>query len=294
FGLKAARWLGLATRRADALLDLRERVLFVQLGGAAGTLASVGDEGERVTRYLAEELGLAVPDLPWHAERDRVAEIAAALGVVAGSMSKIAGDVLLLAQTEVGEVAEATAPGKGGSSAMPQKRNPVDATLGAAAARLAIGQVPVVLSAMSQEHERGAGGWQAEWSSVPDLFRFTAGSVKHVRATIAGLQVDPARMRANLNQQEGLPLAESLTMALARVLGRPEAYRLVQEAVREADQSGVAFHEAVLHHGQLRAALSEEEIERALDPASYLGSAELFVERALAGYRVLQARVTSS
>ncbi|HEV8194477.1 MAG TPA: 3-carboxy-cis,cis-muconate cycloisomerase, partial [Ktedonobacterales bacterium] len=175
FGLKAARWLALITRQRARLWEVRTRVSVVQLGGAAGTLAALGVAGPRVTEMLAEKLGLAVPDLPWHAERDRVAEVAAALGVVAGSMAKIAGDVVLLAQTEVNEVAEGAAPGKGVSSAMPQKRNPVDATLARASARLALGVVPVLLAAMEQEHERSAGSWQAEWEALPALFGYTSG-----------------------------------------------------------------------------------------------------------------------
>jgi 3-carboxy-cis,cis-muconate cycloisomerase len=175
FGLKAARWLALATRQAERLGELCERVSVVQLGGAAGTLAALGGAGPRVTELLAEELGLAAPELPWHAERDRVAEVAAELGVVAGAMAKLAGDVVLLAQTEVGEVAEAPAEGKGGSSALPQKRNPVDAVAARAAARLALGVVPVLLGAMAQEHERAAGAWQAEWAALPDLFGYTSG-----------------------------------------------------------------------------------------------------------------------
>src|SRR6266699_1823860 len=171
FGLKAARWLALAVRQVRELREHRDRALVVQLGGAAGTLASLGSNGLRVVELLSAELGLAAPDLPWHTERDRIAGIAGTLGIVAGAMAKIAGDVVLLAQTEVGEASEGAAPGKGGSSAMPQKHNPVDATFAIASARLAIGVVPVILSAMAQEHERAVGGWQAEWEAVPALFR---------------------------------------------------------------------------------------------------------------------------
>src|SRR5581483_7957223 len=181
FGLKAARWLALLMRQVQALREQRAGTLAVQLGGAAGTLASLGEKGLQVVELLAEELALPQPELPWHTERDRIAEIASTLGIVAGALAKIAGDLVLLAQTEVGEVTEASAPGKGGSSAMPQKRNPVDATGAIAAARLAIGVVPVILSAMTQEHERAAGGWQAEWAAIPDLFRFTAHAVERVR-----------------------------------------------------------------------------------------------------------------
>lgn len=289
FGLKAARWLGMVTRQVARLRELRRRVLVVQFGGAAGTLASLGDAGPRVADLLAEDLGLAVPDLPWHAERDRVAEVAAALGVVAGAMAKVATDLVLLAQTELGEVAEGAAPGKGGSSAMPQKRNPVDATFALAAARLAIGQVPVVLGGMAQEHERAVGGWQAEWEAVPNLFLATASSVERVREALAGLEVHAERMREHVDQGGGLILSEALAMALAPTVGRPEAYRLVQGAVTRAREGGTSLREAAKADEQIRAVLTPEEIASALDPANYLGSTDTFIDRALAGFKEARA-----
>jgi 3-carboxy-cis,cis-muconate cycloisomerase len=290
FGLKAARWLALATRQVEALQERREKALAVQLGGAAGTLASLGEKGLQVVELLAAELNLPAPDLPWHTERDRVADIAATLGVVAGAMAKIAGDVALLAQTEVGEVSEGAAPGKGGSSAMPQKRNPVDATGALASARLAIGVVPVILSAMQQEHERAAGGWQAEWAAIPNLFCYTSGAVASVRGSVSGLEVDEARMKANLDASGGLIMSESLTMTLARKAGRPEAFRIVQSIVKRITGSGKTLRQAALEDGEVRAVLSPEEIDAALDPTRYLGSADAFIDRALAAY----AKVRSS
>jgi 3-carboxy-cis,cis-muconate cycloisomerase len=286
FGLKAARWLGLVTRQTRALREQR-RALALQCGGAAGTLAALGDQGLQVAALLAEELALALPDLPWHAERDRVANVAAALGVTVGAMAKIAQDVTLLAQSEVGEVAEASAPGKGGSSAMPQKRNPVDATLALAAARLALGQVPLLMAAMVQEHERAAGAWQAEWAALPALFRYAAGAVSHVERCVAGLEIDVQRMTANLAQSGGVLMAEALTMALAPHLGRPEAQRVGQEVCARAVKRGQPLQQAVLDDERVSAILSPEAIERALDPSGYLGSADALIDRALEGYRVL-------
>ena len=285
FGLKAARWLALTVRQVQALRDRRERALAVQLGGAAGTLAAFGENGLQVVELLAKDLGLLAPDLPWHTERDRVAEIAASLGVASGAMEKIARDVILLAQTEVGEVSEGDAPGKGGSSAMPQKHNPVEATSAIASARLAIGVVPVILSAMGQEHERAAGGWQAEWAALPDLFRYTAGAVASVRGTLSGLQIDPARMKANLDLTGGLIMAESLTMTLAPRLGRSDAQRLVKATCEEAVRSGVNLRQTALADAQIRAILSPAEIEQATNPSAYLGSTDTFINRALAAYR---------
>ncbi len=290
FGLKAARWLALATRQVEALRERREQALAVQLGGAAGTLASLGEKGLQVVELLAAELKLPAPDLPWHTERDRVAHIAATLGIISGAMAKIAGDVALLAQTEVGEVSEGAAPGKGGSSAMPQKHNPVDATGAIAAARLAIGEVPVILSAMQQEHERAVGGWQAEWAAIPNLFCYTASTVEHVQGAVSGLEVDETRMKANLDASGGLLLSESLSMALAHKVGRPEAFRIVQSIGKQSSGSGKTLRQVALEDDEVRTALSPEEIEAALDPARYLGSTNAFIDRALATY----ARVSSA
>lgn len=290
FGLKAARWLALVTRQVESLRERREKALAVQLGGAAGTLASLGEKGLQVVELLAAQLRLPAPDLPWHTERDRVAEIASTLGVVSGAMAKVAGDVALLAQTEVGEVSEGAAPGKGGSSAMPQKRNPVDAIGAIAAARLAIGVVPVILSAMPQEHERAVGGWQAEWAANPSLFCYTASAVEHVRGALSGLEVDEARMKANLDASGGLLMSESLTMMLARKVGRPEAFRIVQSIGKQISGSGKTLRQAALEDGDVRSVLSPEDIGNALDPAQYLGSADVFIDSALTAY----SRVRSS
>jgi 3-carboxy-cis,cis-muconate cycloisomerase len=294
FGLKAARWLAMATRQVAHLRALRPRVLVVQLGGAAGTLASLGPDGPALAELLAEELALGAPELPWHAERDRVGELAAALGVVAGGAAKIAADLVSLAQTELGEVAEAAAEGKGGSSALPQKRNPVDATLAVAAARLALGQVPVLLGAMAQEHERAAGAWQAEWAALPDLFRFTAGAVAGVRRALEGLEVDPERMRRNLDASGGLILAESLQTALARAVGRPEAQRIARELSDRARREGADLKAVALADRRVGALLTPAQVGRALDPTAYLGAADAFVDRALAAHRRVLGHVTAS
>lgn len=295
FGLKAARWLALVTRQARRLVELRARVAVVELGGAAGTLAALGAAGPRVTELLAAELGLAVPDLPWHAERDRVAELAAGLGVIAGAMAKIAGDLVLLAQSEVGEVVAGDGDGgKGGSSAMPQKRNPTDATMARAAARLAIGVVPVALGAMDQEHERAAGGWQAEWAALPAIFGYTAAAVERVRSALAGLEVDAERMRAGLDASGGQIMAEALTMALATRIGRDAAFAIVRDLSAQAASEGRHLRDAALADERIRAALTPDEIAHAFDPAVYLGSADSFVDRALTGFAALHSEHTAA
>lgn len=286
FGLKAARWLALTTRRLRVLLELREE-LVVQLGGAAGTLASLGDRGPQVAEYLAEELHLGVPELPWHTERDRVADIATALGTVAGAMAKIANDVVLLMQTEVGEASEGASAARGTSSAMPQKKNPVLASSAIASARLAIGSVPVVLSAMMQEHERAAGGWQAEWIAIPDLFRFVAGATARVRTIAENIEIDADRMRVNLDSSGGQIMAEALVMALAPRVGRPEAYELVASACERAAEGGGDLRSVVAGDERISGVLAPDAIERAFDPNAYLGSTQVFIRRALDGFRAV-------
>ena len=231
FGLKAAGWL-------DSVLTARERLgsisLAVQLGGAAGTLASLGDGGERVVGLLAKRLDLEEPVLPWHTHRLRIADLGASLALTAGTLEKIALDVLLLSQTEVGEVAEPLGGGRGGSSSMPHKRNPVGSVLTIACARRVRGDAGVLLESMPQEHERAAGALQSEWGPLSDALALTGGAASAMRESLEGLEVRPDRMRENLEL--------------------------------------------------LRAELSEDEIDRALDPAGYLSSVSVFVDRALSRY----------
>jgi 3-carboxy-cis,cis-muconate cycloisomerase len=285
FGLRAARWLALVTRQIQKLRAVRSEALALQFGGAAGTLASLGADGARVAELLAEELHLPAPDLPWHGERDRVAEVAAALGILAGAMGKIAQDVLLLSQTEVGEVSEGAAPGKGGSSTLPHKRNPVDSVGAAAAARLAQSLVPVILGSMIQEHERAVGGWQAEWAALPEIFRYTSAAVEKIRLTLAALEVHPERMRANLDLTRGLLMAESLSMVLAKQLGKQAAYQVVKEASQQAVRQGDDLESVARADARISGALSSDEIAAALDPGSYLGATDQFIDRALAAFR---------
>lgn len=286
FGLKAARWLAMITRGVVRLRAVRDGAVTVQLGGAAGTLASLAGHAEQVAANLAEELGLALPDLPWHAERDRIGEIAAAVGIVAGSMAKIASDLVLLSQTEVGEV---STTGAGRSSAMPHKRNPVQATQALAASRLAIGAAATLLGGMGHEHERAVGALQAEWQALPDLFRFTAGTAEWVVVALEHLEIHPERMRANLEQTGGLPMAEALTYALAAELGRSEAFVVVGAVVERAAASGISLREAASADERIRAVMSLERLDLALDPMSYLGTADAFIDHALDGHRRLRA-----
>jgi 3-carboxy-cis,cis-muconate cycloisomerase len=281
FGLKAALWLALAGRRLHALRRQRDEALLLQFGGAAGTLAVLGDRGMAVAEALAGELGLRLPDLPWHAERDRLATLVSTLGITAGSMAKIAQDVVLLSQTEVAEVRESHGPGAGGSSAMPHKQNPVRTTLALAAARLAVAQVPVALAAMAAEHERSAGGWQSEWAALPQVFLYAGGAAAHVADALEHLRVDAARMRANLSAGGDLVFAESLAAALAPAVGRTVAQGLVRDVTRSAATDGRSLRQAAGEEPRIAAAVTAADLDRIFDPESAWGSAQAFIDRAL-------------
>ena len=281
FGLKAAGWLVALDEATARLEEIRRTRLAVQLGGAAGTLASLGNAGTEVLAGLASELGLAEPVLPWHTLRTRVADLAAALGAAGGVAGKVARDVVLLAQTEVAEVREGGPVGRGGSSTLPHKRNPVAAVAALACAEQAPGLVATLLAAMVQEHERAAGSWHAEWRPFTDLLRATGSAAAWLRDCLEHLEVDTDRMRRNLDLTGGLLLAERVTTALAPSLGRLEARELVQRATAEAVDSQRPFAEVLYHQPKVSDLLDQEEIGRLLDPAGYLGSAEAFIDRAL-------------
>jgi 3-carboxy-cis,cis-muconate cycloisomerase len=290
FGLKAAHWLELASRSIERLRRVRDECLILQFGGAAGTLASLGPDGLRVSELLAEELGLPGAELPWHTDRDRIVETICAVGVAAGAMSKIATDTVLLMQSEVGEVRESGAEGKGGSSTMPQKRNPVDGPAVLASTRLAIGAVTVVLSGMAQEHERSVGAWQAEWRAVPDVFCFTAGAVRHAEALVRGMEVDARAMLRNLESSRGRLLAESLSMKLAAHLGRHEAHEIVAGASARSLREDRDLAEVAAEEARIASVLDRKEIREALDPTSYLGATDTFIDRALKRYEGVSGR----
>jgi 3-carboxy-cis,cis-muconate cycloisomerase len=235
-----------------------------------------------VAEALAHELGLGVPDLPWHVARDSVAEIVALLGLVCGSLSKFALDVSLLMQTEVAEVFEPHAPGRGGSSTMPQKRNPVAAEYIIAAARGVHALVPLMLTAMAQDHERATGPWQSEALALPQCFFLCAGAMAHALAIASGMTIDAARMRRNLDLGGGLIMAEAVSTGLAPVMGRAAAHHALQRVSDRAIAEGKTLAQALRDDAEVRAHLSDEQIDRLTDPAAYLGSAGAFVDRVVA------------
>ena len=269
FGLKAAGWMTALDAAAVSLRD-EDGALAAQLGGAAGTLAALGADGPAVAAAFARRLGLQAPVLPWHTDRTRLATLAGALGVAAGACGKAGLDVVLLAQTEVGEAHEA-GEGRGGSSTMPHKRNPVAAVAAVAAARRAPGLVATMLACMGHEHERAAGAWQAEWATLPALLDVAAEAARAIGESLGRLVVDPARMRANLALLGDLPLAEAAVTQLTPALGRAAAHTLVGDACRRAADDGTSLAEALRGAGH----------EVDLAPEHYLGSAPALVDAAL-------------
>jgi 3-carboxy-cis,cis-muconate cycloisomerase len=282
FGLKAAGYAAALARSRDSLTGLRREALVLQFGGASGTLAALGDKGLDVSKRLAAALGLPLPDAPWHGHRDRLAEIAAALAILAGTCGKIARDIALLMQPEVGEVFEPAAPGRGGSSTMPQKRNPVASVAALAAATMAPGLAATILAAQVGEHERAAGAWQAEWPTFPALLLVTSGALSSVVDIAEGLEVDAERMRANLDITNGLIMAEAVTFALARTLGKQDAHHLIAEASKQALAGKRHLKDVLAEDKRVAALLTPDDIEKLFDPLAYQGVAQAFIDRLLA------------
>jgi 3-carboxy-cis,cis-muconate cycloisomerase len=290
FGLVAAGWLTAIDDARRELDRFRSTRLAVQYGGAAGTLASLGTSGPAVAALLADELGLAEPVLPWHTDRLRIVQLAAALAGVCAALGKVARDVTLLAQTEVAEIAEGgDDPRRGGSSAMPHKRNPVASVLVLGCARRSPGLLATLAAAAEQELQRAAGAWHAEWETLSDLLRLTGSAASWSVALLDGLLVDAARMRANLAASGGLPMAEHVAAELAPAVGRLAAHDMVAVAADRAGRTGAGLLAALQADPDVAAALrsagiGEAELAAAVDPAGYLGASAEFVRRALAAH----------
>ena len=286
-GLKCAVWTQPLIAHVQRLDALRPRVELVSFAGAAGTLASLGDQGIAVMEGLAAELGLGAPAAPWHVSRDGLAETVAFLGLVCGSLAKLATDVILLAQTEVGELAEPYVAGRGSSSTMPQKRNPIASEYILAAARTVHALVPVMFGAMAADHERATGPWQAELLALPQCFVLTHGALQHAGAIAEGMVIDAARMRRNLDLTGGLIVAEAVMMGLAPHIGRGEAHHVVKHACDAALAETIPLADALAREPAVASRLDRAGIERLTDPGHYLGSADGFIDRVLAAARTL-------
>lgn len=282
FGYKCAVLLAGFQRHLQRLRELRPRVLVGEFGGATGTLASLGADGLRVQAALMAELGLGQPEIAWHTMRDRIAEVGCFLGLVTGTLGKISMDVKLLMQTEVEEVYEPFAEGRGSSSTMPQKRNPISSLYIHANAAVVRQHVAALLDAMVEDHERSTGPWEIEWIVVPEIFCLSAGALAQARTMVAGLQVDPVRMRANLDLTKGLVVSEAVMMGLGPALGRQRAHDLVYDVCRAVIGGKGSFLDLLAEHPEIRPYLGREALAAMLDPANYCGLAGEMVDRVLA------------
>jgi 3-carboxy-cis,cis-muconate cycloisomerase len=289
-GAKIAGWLGSITRHRQRLKELKPRLLCLQFGGASGSLAALGEMAFPIAESLARELKLNLPDQPWHTQRDRLVEFAGFLGLIAGSLGKIGRDISLMMQTEAAEVFEPAAAGKGGSSTMPHKRNPVGAAVMIGAATRAPGLVATMLSAMPQEHERSLGLWHAEWETLPELCCVVSGSLQQALAVIPGLEVDAQRMLQNLDLTHGLVLAEAVSIALAQRMGRDAAHHLIERCCRRAVEQGKHLREVLGAEPEVTAQLSSQALDNLLNPTHYLGQSKRWVKRAVADHQAFNLR----
>lgn len=293
FGYKCATWLSAIDRHRVRLQQLKPRLLVVQFSGAAGTLASLGQAGLATQAGLAAELGLAVPDITWHTIRDAFAETTGLLALIAGSIGKIGYDCMLLMQTEIGEVLEPFVAGRGASSTMPQKRNPIASELMVAAAKIVREAHALLLDALVQDHERATGPWHVEWHALPTAFIAASGGLRAARETLQGLEVRPAAMARNLGITHGLIVAEAVMMGLAPRLGRQHAHEIVYGCCRRALDGEISFTAALLAEPAVAAIFPRHAIEMLTDPANYLGAAPAMT-RLLLDRRLRDAADTDS
>jgi 3-carboxy-cis,cis-muconate cycloisomerase len=282
FGLKLAEYAAALQRSRVRLQRLRREALVLQFGGAAGTLAALGDRGLPVAERLAQELELPLPEAPWHTHRDRIAEAASVFAILAGSCGKIARDVQLMMQTDVAEAFEPSGEGRGGSSTMPHKRNPVAAATALAAAIMAPNLAATMFAAQVGDHERSAGPWHAEWPTLPSLLLVTSGALAAIADIAEGLEVDTARMRINLDATHGLIMAEAVAMALAEKIGKSEAHHLVEAASKKAVAGKEDLREVLTGDSKVTAHLSAERLAKLFEPMAYQGVSQALIDRLLA------------
>jgi 3-carboxy-cis,cis-muconate cycloisomerase len=281
FGYITAGWLDAFLQHRQRLEDQLQHSLVLQFGGAAGTLAALGDRGPQIAKLLAEELLLPLPRIPWHAQRERIAATATTLGLLSGTMAKIARDLSLYMQTEVGELSEPPSTGRGGSSSMPHKQNPVASAAVLASASRVPALVSTVLAGMAGEYQRSLGAWQSEWETVPEITRLTAGGTHQLAALLPRLTVNAERMRANLDLTHGLIYAEAVSLALSEKLNRSSAHKLVESTCRRAQFEKRHLRAVLSEDPDVTAILSPEGIASLFEPANYLGSAGTFIDAVL-------------
>jgi 3-carboxy-cis,cis-muconate cycloisomerase len=285
FGLKLAEYASALHRSRLRLKRLRAEGLALQFGGAAGTLAALGDKGLVVAEQLAKELQLPLPDAPWHTHRDRIAEVASVLAILSGSCGKIARDVSLMMQTDVGEAFEPSGEGRGGSSTMPHKRNPVASASALGAATMAPNLAATIFAAQIQDHERSAGPWHAEWPTLPTLLLVTSGALAAVVDIAEGLEVDAERMLLNLDRTHGLIMAEAVTFALAEKLGKSDAHHLVEAATKRAIAEKKHLRDILTADPMVSAQLNAAAIAKLFEPMDYQGVSQALIDRMLASLK---------
>jgi 3-carboxy-cis,cis-muconate cycloisomerase len=282
FGLKLAEYAAALHRARARLQRLRGDGLALQFGGAAGTLAALGDKGLLVAERLAQELKLPLPAAPWHSHRDRIAEAASVFAILAGTCGKIARDVQLMMQTDVAEAFEPAGEGRGGSSTMPHKRNPVAAAAALAAATMAPNLAATIFAAQVGDHERSAGPWHAEWPTLPTLLLVTSGALAAIVDIAEGLEIDAARMRVNLDATGGLIMAEAVTMALAEKIGKSEAHHLVETASKKAVAEKKHLRDVLTGDPNVSAHLTADKLAKLFEPTAYQGVSQTLIDRLLA------------
>lgn len=280
-GFKLARWASALKRDLDRIEGLKARVLTAQLGGAVGSLASLLDQGTAVVHAFSQQLNLSQPTCTWHSERDRFVELASTLAMIVGNLGKMARDWSLMMQTEIAEIYEPTAEGKGGSSTMPHKRNPVAAASVLAAANHVPALMSSIYQSMVQEHERALGGWHAEWLAIPEIFQLCAGSLEQTHGVLSGLQVNPEHMQRNLEQTQGLIMAEAVMMALAPQLGRLKAHQVIEAACKLAVAEQRHLKEVVGQLDEIQQLFSADQLNQLFNPASYLGNIQAQIDAVL-------------
>jgi 3-carboxy-cis,cis-muconate cycloisomerase len=282
FGLKLAEYAAALHRSRLRLQRLRRETLALQFGGAAGTLAALGDKGWLVAERLAKALALPLPEAPWHTHRDRIAEAASVLAILSGTCGKIARDVSLMMQTDVAEAFEPSGAGRGGSSTMPHKRNPVAAATALAAATMAPNLAATIFAAQVQDHERSAGPWHAEWPVLPMLQLVTSGALAATVDIAEGLEVDVARMRLNLDATGGLIMAEVVTFALANKIGKNDAHHLLEAASKKAVAEKKHLRDVLAADSEITAHLSADQLKTLFEPMAYQGVSQALIDRLLA------------
>ena len=282
FGYKMAALLAGVERHRERLAQLRPRVLMGEFAGAAGTLASIAHGALETQEGLMQELGLVQPVIAWHTVRDTIAEVGCFLGLVGGTLGKLSMDVKLMMQTELGEAYEPYAHGRGSSSTMPQKRNPIASCYIHAAISVLRQHAAALLDAMVADHERSTGPWQIEWIVLPEAFCLLAGALKQARSVLEGLEVDAARMRANLDLTHGLVVSEAVMMGLGRHLGREHAHDLVYDICRDAIRQNRPLLDLLAATPEITQHLTHAQLAELCDPTKYLGQSGVMVDRVLA------------